>query len=393
MASLVSDSHPRYARVRLIGQLRSVGIFMVLVVFGRMVFGCTDTNSPQKVIEDAPSAGDLIGEGILIEEVSIAAEDVGDEMLRASDSEGDTDTEAVVVTDENCCDGIDNDGNGFTDLADIACAHKPPCWVGRCRDILGCATSYGCDRDVTGGEPYLELDCLGKCFENRECSEKCVGIVEGVELDIWNKLVSCEKGKCEKSDGPGKASCYLGPCFAEFLRCAKVTDVWSGCGYSGGGFASCGDSTGFCWEGCECGQNERCLYNCFTNVCESEVHPFLTWHTCRVQSCPPPNNVVGSLCHLVAGYTTCLNEADTCIQVSKCGKTCKEHTDCVIQCIAGGQCEYCLRSCATQRCSTNDVAAKTLWQCLLSACHDDLSAACLESARANICALEDLVCD
>ncbi|NUN13807.1 MAG: hypothetical protein HUU55_09230 [Myxococcales bacterium] len=404
IASLISDSRPRYTGVCIIGRLRTVGVFVVALVFGWMEFRCTGTNPPKTTIEDMTSPEDLVGDSVQIEDVSVDVKDVGDGIGVASDggdgatvvpTDGgaDADTEPVVVTDENCCDGIDNNGNGLTDLADPICKTKPLCPINECQDILACAAAFGCDWEATRGEPYLELDCLGKCFENRECSEKCVGIVDGKEYGIWHKLVSCEEGKCRKSGAAGKASCYLGPCFAEFLQCTKVSDDWSGCGYPGGGFQSCGASTSFCWEGCECGQNERCLYNCFAGICKSEVDPFLKWHTCRAQSCPPTNNTVGSLCHLLAGYTTCLNEADTCIQVAKCGKTCKQHTDCVIQCIAGGYCETCLRSCANQRCSANNVAAKTLWQCLLDACHDDLSAPCLESARTNICALEDLVCD
>lgn len=128
----------------------------------------------------------------------------------------------TIYYDEiNCADGVDNDGDGFTDCADAYCTQGTPSQNGFCCGS-GCSTNGGsCSDASTSGFTCSDGNC-------NTYSEACQNGERESNLVCSGTSLSCSGGSCEYGFGapqwcdeinPGGTACESSPGSYDELAC------------------------------------------------------------------------------------------------------------------------------------------------------------------------------
>ena len=126
-----------------------------------------------------------------------------------------TDVNGVWVPAENtdyaCSDGIDNDGNGYTDCADNNCKQLSVCCVKTGDENTVAACSDGIDNDCDGYVDCGDFSCKGGNSKDSKATEESINYCTALEYPNGkvtvpeNTLETCSDGI--DNDGDGYTDC------------------------------------------------------------------------------------------------------------------------------------------------------------------------------------------
>jgi len=222
----------------------------------------------------------------------------------------------VCVGETNCADGIDDDGNGLVDCCDFGCIDDIACGVGFHAE-LSCGD--GLDNDSNGAPDCLDLGWCG------QCSDLCVagGSVDG---EPCVDASSCGPTSV-RSDGRSAPYCLRPD------------------GGATGDIGSCGSGCGFHYGGTACGGSATCLP--LTTTLPTDP----AWDFCDSLSgeCLPAFGACAELCGApedCPGGSTCA--WSSLLDERVCVAQCIASTDCATGacdtttglCVSGELCEY-----------------------------------------------------
>ncbi len=197
----------------------------------------------------------------------------------------------IDVSDENCTDGVDNDGDGLADCADPDCAATP------CDDGLFCTSGDTCLAGVCSGGPVScddGNDCtIDSCDEGSTSCVNDSAAANGNACDDGEFCTdgdSCSAGSCTAGGARDCSSfdngCNLGVCNESIDQCEPLpandgslcddllfctTGEFCTSGVCAGGAAlSCGDGNSCTIDSCDEGA-DQCVNQVVAGCCGNSI--------------------------------------------------------------------------------------------------------------------------
>lgn len=150
---------------------------------------------------------------------------------------------STTCKETNCADGIDNNGNGNTDCADLACDG-----VGNCENPKEKTCNDSVDNNGDTRTDCADYDCYGKGYcEPLGANRKETNCTDGKDND-GNGKIDCKDSACCNADGTCKKDnlCYNDACGAATacngiapnsqIYIPEISGGFGGGGFGGGGF-------------------------------------------------------------------------------------------------------------------------------------------------------------
>lgn len=325
------------------------------------------------------SSGDMVGgevqEQAVDGEIAISADAASAELDTDLDDDGGDLSPGI----EACCDGVDNDNDGLTDLDDLDCIKSPGCSTG-CTTLSSCSVSTSCDCQgfCSDEDNYFRHEsCLAFCLNEGGCSEcgETSGSYDYYGRRGLNSFRECLQKECGSHTSWGTEAwrCIRDNCGQELTSCTSSP-------YTG----SCPDFVRACWFGhSEVGScRDREIH-------APDVHSYLALDSC-----------VDKLC----GVVPRAESADSCVVVaaSICGSTslackldgdtsCANFIGCIGACAEGGSCtEPCLFPTSMPDASVaGDVIGCIVDECVAAA---EFGLSCVSAALASNCSAQVAAC-
>ncbi len=174
---------------------------------------CAGSPDPSEPQEDCINGVDDDGDGLTDCADTLACADhptCGEDCSDGVNNDGDLNTDCfdsecsdLPECAEDCTDGIDNDGDGWVDCLDYDCVAECP---------EDCAD--GVDNDNDGLADSLDADCLLECAE--DCSDGVDNDLDGqVDCADPDCVFECPESRCTDSvdnDGDGQIDCADSDC-------------------------------------------------------------------------------------------------------------------------------------------------------------------------------------
>lgn len=370
----------------------------VALLFGAASWGCssdgddsadasseTESSASESPDEEGADDEDAAGEEgdeedtgeptLSNEDCDNGEDDDGDGLIDCADDDCATNTDCVEL--EICDNDGDDNGNGLTDcddpycLLDSRCAPPCPRWF-HClaQEVLPCTVGTD-DCPGVGSDDYVEA--WQSCLANEACEMFCDGFVGPEEEAIVDGYINCVVNQCGGDLGDG---CNLGACLQQ----------WAPCYYEGEDTCNTYDE---CIEGCPTGTaGAICEGDCEAAASPAGIIDFVGKSSCVSGQCnvDDNNDLIDSIqCENLATELVCtaIDSSCTAPDLYSDEQDCAGLFSCLADCESFGNLD-CVQACS--RAVSLDVlgTAAPVASCVISACGtgaDRLNPDCLfESA-------------